>query len=244
MKRRTISPAGLPAIGQAFAGGFYAGRLFFDSAEHAVIDSGRAFECLAKWWDQDGPRPRISGATHRFDGLANTKAMAAEGSKIAQQVLELNVRGHWGWHIPSIEELQVLRANLLQLKGWDHRMSSSAEDTAQAFNHADYWTSSQKPHAATAWCMAMLPWAGPDSNWVSACKGIRPVRTLRLHSDAYVHEPASDAPAAKLLDLHGLSNTGGVAEVLGRFVNEDTGRFYGRTDDLVGALAALAGGQA
>jgi hypothetical protein len=32
-----------------------------------------------------------------------------------------------------------------------------------------------------------------------------------------------------------------VADVLGQFINEDTGRFYGRTDDLLARLAQIAG---
>ena len=115
MKRRQISPAALPAIGQPFAGGFYAGRIYFDGAEFALIDAGQEFETSAHWWDHEGPRPRIRGATHRFDGMANTLAMSAEGSTIATKVLGMNIRGTWGWHIPSIEELQVVRSNLLQL---------------------------------------------------------------------------------------------------------------------------------
>ena len=39
MKRRQISPAALPTIGQPFAGGFYAGRIYFDGAEYALIDA-------------------------------------------------------------------------------------------------------------------------------------------------------------------------------------------------------------
>ena len=77
MKRRQISPAALTAIGQPFAGGFYAGRIYFDGAEFALIDAGQEFETAAHWWDHEGPRPRIRGATHRFDGMANTLAMSA-----------------------------------------------------------------------------------------------------------------------------------------------------------------------
>ena len=65
MKRRQISPAALPAIGQPFAGGFYAGRIYFDGAEYALIDAGRDFECTAHWWEQEGPRPRIRGIQER-----------------------------------------------------------------------------------------------------------------------------------------------------------------------------------
>lgn len=239
MKRRQISPSALPAIGQPLAGGFYAGRIYFNGAEYALIDAGREFETAAHWWDHDGPRPRIRGATSRFDGMANTLAMSTEGSTIAIKVLGMNVRGTWGWHIPSIEELQVIRANLLQLPAWNHRMS---EEAPQAFRGASqYWSSTQKESAATAWLMGMYPWAVPDTNWVSGCNGIRPVKVLQIKADAFVHEPSSDAPAATQVDLHGLTASPAVAEVLGQFINEDTGRFYGRTDDLLAQLAIIAG---
>ncbi|MGP5283187.1 hypothetical protein ACTXNJ_18630 [Pseudomonas helleri] len=241
MKRRQISPAALPAIGQPFAGGFYAGRIYFDGAEFALIDAGREFETAAHWWDHEGPRPRIRGATHRFDGMANTKAMAEEGSAIARKVLGMNVRGSWGWHIPSIEELNVMRGNLLQLPDWNHRGSGQRMEAAQAFALSEYWSSTQKENAATAWCMHMLPWCVPDSNWVSGCKGIRPVKVFQIKAEAFVHEPASDAPAVDRADLSGLTASPAVAEVLEQFINEDTGRFYGRTNDLLAQLAMIAG---
>jgi hypothetical protein len=242
MKRRQISPAALPAIGQPFAGGFYAGRIYFDGAEFALIDAGRAFEVTAHWWDQEGPRPRIRGATHRFDGMANTKAMAEEGSAIARKVLGMNIRGTWGWHIPSIEELNVMRGNLLQLPDWDHRGCGQRMEAVQAFTLSEYWSSSQKSNAATAWCLHMLPWCVSDSNWVSACKGIRPVKVMQIKADAFVHEPSSDlATNVAVCDLGGLTASPAVAEVLGHFINEDTGRFYGRTDDLLAQLAMIAG---
>lgn len=241
MKRRQISPAALPAIGQPFAGGFYAGRIYFDGAECALIDAGREFETSAHWWGHDGPRPRIRGATHRFDGMANTLAMSAEGSAIATHVLGMNIRGTWGWHIPSIEELNVMRGNLLQLKDWGRDGKYQDKEAPQAFvGSTDYWSSTQKEGSATAWCLHMLPWCVPDSNWVSACKGIRPVKVLQIKADAFVHEPASDAPALEQVALRGLTASPAVAEVLGHFINEDTGRFYGRTDDLLAQLAIIA----
>ncbi len=246
MKRRQISPSALPAIGQPLAGGFYAGRIYFDGGEFALIDSGREFECTAHWWDQDGPRPRIRGATNRFDGMANTLAMSAEGSTIATKVLGMNIRGSWGWHIPSIEELQVIRANLLQIEGWGRNDGYPDKGAPQAFVCAhNYWSSTQKENAATAWLMGMYPWAVPDTNWVSGCNGIRPVKVLQIKADSFVHDPASDARTiekiAAQVDLQGLTASPSVAEVLCQFINEDTGRFYGRTDDLLAQLAMIAG---
>lgn len=242
MKRREISTAALPAIGQMLAGGFYAGRIFFDGAEHALILADRDYECETAWWDQTGPRPRIHGATSRFDGLANTKAMAEEGSAIARKVLEMNIRGTWGWHIAAIEELLVIRANLLQLADWNHRISQNAP---QAFAFHQYWSSTQKDNAPTAWLMPMHPWSVADTNWVSKIAGFRPVKVLKIKAETFIHEAATDIATTPAVS--GFSdlkwNNPELVEVLERFVNEDTGRFYGRTEELLAELAKLGAEQ-
>ncbi|MDI3399628.1 hypothetical protein QLG12_15550 [Pseudomonas sp. V88_4] len=242
-RTQAVSPAVLPAIGQPFAGGFLAGRLFFDGVEHALIDAGREFEQPAQWWDRYGPRLNVRGSKSYHDGLANTRAMAEAGSAIAQKVLAMTIRGHRGWHIPAIEELQVMRANLLQLEPWGkHWPVDGAGGPAQAFALREYWSSTQKSSAGSAWCLHMLPWCTPDTNWTSKEKAVRPVRTLPIKADAFVHEPSSDAPLTEA-DLRGLFNSAAVASVIERFVNEDAGKFYGRTDALVAELAAIAGGR-
>ncbi|GLH31680.1 hypothetical protein BR1R5_10660 [Pseudomonas sp. BR1R-5] len=239
IKRRSINPAALPSIGQPLGGGFFAGRIFFDGAEHAIIDSGREFEALAQWWEQPGPRVTVRGAQSFHDGHANTLAMAEAGSAVARKVLGMTIRGQRAWHLPSIEQLQIMRANLLQLPDWDRYYSAlRAGGPAQAFTHMDYWSSTQNA-AGSSWCLHMLPWCTPTTNWSSKCKGIRPVRTLLISQEEFVHAPSTDAPLAES-DLRGLANQHAVATVIERFVNEDTGKFYGRTEVLVAELAALA----
>ncbi|MDD1981385.1 hypothetical protein [Pseudomonas asiatica] len=242
IKRRAINHSALPTVGQPLGGGFFAGRIFFDGAEHAIIDAGREFEATAQWWEQPGPRVNVRGALSFHDGLENTRAMAEAGSAIARKVLGMSIRGQRGWHLPSIEQLQVMRANLLQLPDWDRYYSSHrAGGPAQAFTHMEYWSSTQNS-AGSSWCLHMLPWCTPTTNWASKCKGIRPVRTLVISQETFVHEPSTDT-AMHTADLRGLANQQAVATVLERFVNEDAGKFYGRTDVLVAELAALAGGR-
>lgn len=241
MKRRSISPAGLPAIGQPFAGGFYAGRVFFDGAEHAVIDAGLEFQLEAQWWDRGGPRPDIRGAKSFEDGLANTIAMAEAGSAVAQKVLRLVIRGTSGWYIPSIRELELMRSTLLQLEDWDSSHHTRGAQSLACVH--GFWSSTQNA-AGSAWNLTMRPWCTPTTNWSKDVKQIRPVKTLAIKANAFIHEPAGDiATNVAVPDLAGLRASPAVAEVLGRFVNEDTGRFYGRTEALVAELAALAGGQ-
>ncbi|NWA24020.1 hypothetical protein HX866_03875 [Pseudomonas gingeri] len=237
-------PGSVPAIGTYWEGqgGVYAGMMRGENGQPdyplivPIHESVLNHKAVYGGYEVDQP-----GATHRFDGMANTQAMAEEGSAIARKVLGMNVRGAWGWHIPSIEELQVLRSNLLQLEDWDYRGMGQDKKAIQAFTLTEYWSSTQKENAATAWCLHMLPWCVPDTNWVSGSKGIRPVKVLQIKADAFVHEAANDAPAATQADLHGLVASPAVAEVLGHFINEDTGRFYGRTDDLLAQLAMIAG---
>ncbi|WP_422403581.1 hypothetical protein [Pseudomonas sp. GZD-209] len=242
MKRRAISPAALTAVGQPLAGRLFAGRIFFDGAEHAVIDAGREFEAEAQWWNLPGPRLNVRVAKSYFDGRVNTQGMAEAGSSIAKKILGMTIRAPSDWHLPSIEQLQVMRANLLQLTDWGkHWPADGAGGPAQAFAPQEYWDSTQKPTAGSSRCLHMLPWCVPDTNWSSKCKGIRPVRTLLISQETFVHALSTDAPVTEAV-LRGLANQVAVATVLERFVNEDTGKLYGRTEALIAELAALAAG--
>lgn len=74
-------------------------------------------------------------------------------------------------------------------------------------------------------------------------QGYSPGAHLVISQETFVHEPSTDAAVASA-DLRGLANQQAVATVLERFVNEDAGKFYGRTEALVAELAELAGGRA
>lgn len=70
----------LPTVpGTPFAGGFFVARYFLDGHEYLLIDAGQAGEVEGKW----GEYGEDVAATHRTDGLANTKAMAEAGSELA-----------------------------------------------------------------------------------------------------------------------------------------------------------------
>jgi len=244
MSRQPINPAALPRIGQPFAGGFYAGRLFFDGQEHALIDSGREHELAAAWWDKTGPRPNIRGACSYQDGRANTKAMAEAGSAIAVQVLEMSARGFDDWYLPALEELQVLRMNLCQLPKWGPWQCSnetSGRGPEQAFCFFDYWSSTQRSPGG-AWAVTMRPWCNQASNWGFKHKGIRPIRSVPIKPLGFIHEPASDGPELDHQCAENCSHPASrdaVVAVVERFVNEDSGRFYGRAADFVEALVGL-----
>lgn len=69
----------------------------------------------------------VEGADSKSDGLANTKAFAAAGSKLCQDILALDIDGHQDWFLPSADEARVLCANVPELFEFDDY----------------YWTSTQ-----------------------------------------------------------------------------------------------------
>jgi len=239
MSRQPINPAALPRIGQPFAGGFYAGRLFFDGQEHALIDAGREHELAAAWWDKTGPRPNIRGACSYQDGRANTQAMAAAGSDIAAQVLAMTIRGYADWYLPALDELQVMRMNLCQLPRWDNWHAgpgSAGRGPEQAFCHGEYWSSTQR-NAGSAYAMVMRPWCNSSSNWAFKAKGIRPIRSLPIKPHGFIHDAVDDDQQQDQQARPGARDA--VVADGERFVNEDSGRFYGRADEFVDALVSI-----
>ena len=123
----------LPTVpGTPFAGGFFVARFYADGHEYALIDAGQAGELKGKW----GTYGEDVAATHRTDGLANTKAMAEAGSELARQALALDLRGFGDWYLPSQHE-QALQFFSL---GTADTYQPGAEN---AFARDWYWSSTQ-----------------------------------------------------------------------------------------------------
>ena len=169
----------LPIIGTSMGDGFYAGRIRLDDGQvFALIVAPKADGQHADTlWIEE--YKAVPGAQSYNDGLANTKAMAEAGSKLAKWALDLRIGDHDDWYIPSQDELEVIYRNLKPTteKNYCYARSginlSAIEPTRpytpdfpaqtnaelfkdggeQAFNTALYWSSTQ--HAANsdyAWC--------------------------------------------------------------------------------------------
>lgn len=87
------------------------------------------------------PKENITGAQSELDGMANTKAMAAAGSKIAKDALAVKIDGHRDFYIPSRREARLLQINSPTpiAKGW-HWTSTQCrgwDDLAWAQNFGD-----------------------------------------------------------------------------------------------------------
>ena len=158
----------LPIIGDAIAGGFYAGRVRIDGKPFALIVAPKAAgEHKPTLWI---PKHKaVPGALSYDDGLANTQAMAEAGSKLAKWALDLHIEGADGWYLPAQDELEIMYRNLKPTArdntGWGRSgiNLSAFEPTrpytpqfpsqtpaeafqlggAEAFEEGSYWSSTQ-----------------------------------------------------------------------------------------------------
>lgn len=99
------APITLPEIGQAYGGGFVTGFYMQDGKRFMLITAGAEHELVGEWGEYG---VKIEGADSLTDSRANTEAMAAAGSELAQKVMALEVGGFTDWAIPArdVQELQ------------------------------------------------------------------------------------------------------------------------------------------
>jgi len=190
-------------IGIAFAGGFYAGRYLEGDQLCLLIVSPKAGDLGPAIWNRS-LKPVIGAASYS-DGMSNTRAMAEAGSKLAQQVLALDIGGETDWHLPARDQLELLyrhfKPTTYETYGGRNGDNPSSvppgypytaktvlqtgfenfrEGGADAFADAYYWSSTQ--HAslpAYAWCQHFLT---TYQNWYhNALKfRARAVRRLKI----------------------------------------------------------------
>lgn len=236
-----IATTSLPAVGAPLLGGFYAGRYFLGQEERALIVSPPAFATRTALIGRSGPRHNIKAAMCDLDGYGNTKALAEAGSAIAAHTLSAIINGYSGWHIPSRFELLVMQINLLQLADFgrhgphgfvDPVPKDEQGNPVTSFPMAsELWSSTQKA-AGSAWSLHMLPLAVPRTNWTNKAKTIRPVMAIPIGQDG----DASKSPSEATASIVQRAELATLRSVLERFINEDLGRFYGRTADLEAQL--------
>lgn len=142
-----ITAATLPAIGTPMPGGFLGARYLDETGVLAGL-----IVSYAEVGDFD-PVPwmktplDVSGACSLIDGLANTRAMAEAGSEIAQTILDLEIDGVGGWHIPALDQMTGLRVTAMPRAGIIPAQSMAEvfqEGSAEAFDLTAYWSSTQR----------------------------------------------------------------------------------------------------
>ncbi len=159
----------LPTIGQAFGGGFVTGitRDPDTGKRYLNITAGAAHELVGAWGKYG---EKIEGADSFTNSRANTEAMAAAGSELAQKVLALDIDGFTDWAIPArdVQELQYRHFKPTTEANWQYGRSGDnpnsepvgllytdespvqssveafREDGPEAFQERAYWSSSQR----------------------------------------------------------------------------------------------------
>jgi hypothetical protein len=103
----TYKPAGPTTIGQAFGGGFYAGKIAVsggDVATHYLIVAPKSTGEASRTWNVYG----VSNFGSDIDGPTNTTLIAAAGSAAATFCKNLTIGGYTDWYLPAMNELEVL----------------------------------------------------------------------------------------------------------------------------------------
>lgn len=112
----------IPEIGQPFGGGFFSGitRDPHTGKRYLNVTAGAAHELEGEWGEYG---VKIEGADSFTNSRANTEAMAAAGSELAQKVLALDIGGFTDWAIPArdVQELQYRHFKPTTQENWAGR---------------------------------------------------------------------------------------------------------------------------
>lgn len=129
-----------------------------DGTTYGLIVADSLHECTGKWGNYG---TEIEGAKDP-DGAANTAAMLAAGSPIAQAMKAITIDGHADWHIPSRLEMLALHESSPELFSKD----------------SHYWTSSQYSRHS-AFCQ-VFEYGYSYANFKDHEFRARPVRSIQL----------------------------------------------------------------
>jgi hypothetical protein len=119
--RAAAGVGGLPEIGDAFEGGFFAGLISHTDdgvATHALIvapaatgasGTGYTITTILQWKTSQS---NTAGTTSSFDGAANTANMSGGAHPAADFCTGLSIGGYSDWYLPARYELDIAYENL------------------------------------------------------------------------------------------------------------------------------------
>ncbi len=172
-------PAPLPAIGEAFAGGFFAGTFLLDGRIHALIVAPKAEgETEAKWRTAG---PDATAPRSLRDGLANSDAVNDDDHPAVKFCRELRIGGFDDWYLPSRHEAALLAETLMPSAICVPEQTAAPafqEGGPEAFERRAYWTSTEWD-SGYAWCQYFLN-GGQSTNVKDWSFRVRAVRKYPL----------------------------------------------------------------
>ena len=140
--KQTISSVALPAIGQPYGGGYFAGVTYVGSTPYALIVAPKASGEAQKQWKTTNDA--TTGTTSLEDGWTNSNNMNNVNHPAAQFCRSLSIGGYTDWYLPAKEELCLLFANFTvtgaQASTVSYRVSIPEADK---FTADTYWSSSE-----------------------------------------------------------------------------------------------------
>ena len=104
--------AGLPDIGAAYQGGYYAGSISQNAdgvATHALVVSDKSVEVSRQYWTGD---ELTSDAKSTYDGAANQANNTATDHPAFNYCANLTEGGYSDWYLPALYELEIAYYNL------------------------------------------------------------------------------------------------------------------------------------
>jgi hypothetical protein len=130
----------LPRIGAAWAGqgGKFVGLIRGENGQPdygLVVPTDKSASIKGSY----GPYDRLKGAESEYDGMANTRAMAAAGSAIAKQARALNIDGYTDFYIGSHQESRLAYLNAPRLFGAGYHWTSTQSRANDAYAWAQYF---------------------------------------------------------------------------------------------------------
>jgi hypothetical protein len=121
----TYAPAAPTVIGQAYGGGFYAGKINVSGTQYYLIVAPKASgEASGKTW---GTYDATTGITSVINGPTNSASLAALGADYQAAIFceGLTIGGYSDWYLPAKNELEVLYYFLKPTTGANNTLAGS-----------------------------------------------------------------------------------------------------------------------
>jgi len=168
----------LPATGQPFAGGFFAGEIVLGVERYALVVAPKSEGEKLKLEYKKKSLNKADGTDSDDDGLANCDLINDANHPATQFCRALKIGGFDDWYLPSRDELmRIWMALGPNRKNTPELFKTGA---AEAFEERWYWSSTEHAsYSYGAWSVDFLDGYQDYSNKFSHA-GVRAVRRLKI----------------------------------------------------------------